>query len=75
MQMILEKIRAIIAEKLEIDKSSISANSTFEELNADSLYVVEIIMAIEEEFEIEIDDTEGLKRVSDLAAFVEERLI
>jgi len=73
--MILEKIQGIIAEKLEIDKNSITAASTFDELNADSLYVVEIIMAIEEEFEIEIDDTEGLKRVGDLAAFVEERLL
>ena len=50
------KIIDLIAEQLNIDKKSISENSTLSELGADSLDRVEIIMKLEEEFSIEIND-------------------
>jgi acyl carrier protein len=49
----------IIAEKLNIDKSTISGSATLEQLGADSLDMVEIIMKLEEQFDIEIDDEEA----------------
>jgi len=50
-----EKIRKIIAESLSVDEDSITMDTTFvDDLGADSLDVFEIIMAVEEEFEIEI---------------------
>ena len=50
-----EKIRKIIAESLSIDEDTITMDTTFvDDLGADSLDVFEIIMAVEEEFEIEI---------------------
>ena len=50
-----EKIRKIIAESLSVDEESITLDTTFvDDLGADSLDVFEIIMAVEEEFEIEI---------------------
>ena len=62
-----EKMQGIIAEVLDIDKSKITLESTFEELGADSLGVLQIIMGIEDTFEIKIPDeaTEKIVTVSD----------
>ncbi len=63
-----EKIRAIIADVLSIDENQITPESTFiDDLGADSLDVFQIIMGIEEEFDIEIPNeaAEKIKTVSD----------
>lgn len=54
-----EKVVAIIAEKLKIDKKSITEESTLADLGADSLDLVEIIMKLEEQFGIEINDADA----------------
>nr|YP_010536783.1 acyl carrier protein [Helicotheca tamesis]YP_010536850.1 acyl carrier protein [Helicotheca tamesis]UYC30570.1 acyl carrier protein [Helicotheca tamesis]UYC30637.1 acyl carrier protein [Helicotheca tamesis] len=52
-----EKLKSIISDQLGVDSNKIKMKSTFiEDLGADSLDVVELVMALEEEFEIEIDD-------------------
>lgn len=52
-----EKLKSIISDQLGVDSDDIKMKSTFiEDLGADSLDVVELVMALEEEFEIEIDD-------------------
>lgn len=57
-----EKVREIIAEQLDTDYDSITLDTSFiNDLEADSLDVVELIMAIEEEFDIEIPDEEAEK--------------
>ena len=61
----LEKIKAIIAEVLNIDADSITADTTFvDDLGADSLDIFQIIMGIEEAFDIEIPTEEAEKIVS-----------
>ena len=70
--MVYEKICEIIAEKMDIDASDISMDSTFENLKIDSLDMVEIVMDIEEEFDISIEEAENLKTVADLVNFIEE---
>ena len=61
----LEKIKAIIAEVLNIDVETITADTTFvDDLGADSLDIFQIIMGIEEEFDIEIPTEEAEKIVS-----------
>ena len=63
-----EKIKKIIAESLNVDEDSITMDTTFvDDLGADSLDVFEIIMAVEEEFEIEIanEDAETIVTVGD----------
>ena len=62
-----EKMQGIIAEVLDNYKSKITLESTFEELGADSLDVLQIIMGIEDTFEIKIPDeaTEKIVTVSD----------
>ena len=61
----LEKMKEIIAEQLSVDADSITEASSFkDDLGADSLDVFQIIMGIEEEFDIEIDQEEAEKIVS-----------
>ena len=64
----LEKIKAIIAEVLNIDADSITADTTFvDDLGADSLDIFQIIMGIEEEYDIELENeaVEQIHRVGD----------
>lgn len=70
-----EKIQEIIAEKLSIDIEEITLESSFlEDLNADSLDIVELIMALEDELEMEIpdEDVEGFKTVGDVVNYVKQ---
>ena len=69
--MIYEKIAGIISEKMDIDVEEISMDSSFESLKIDSLDMVEIVMDIEEEFDISIEEAENLKTVSDLVEFIQ----
>jgi acyl carrier protein len=56
------KVKKIIVEQLGVDEADISTESSFiEDLGADSLDIVELIMALEEEFEIEIPDSDAEK--------------
>lgn len=60
-----EKIREIVSEQLGIDESTIKLDTVFvDDLGADSLDVVELIMALEEAFDMEIPDTEAEKIVT-----------
>ena len=73
--MTLDKIKAIIAEQLGVDESEVKPEThLMKDLEADSLDAVEIIMAIEDEFAIEIPDEEAEKfqTVKDLVKYVEE---
>ena len=58
-----------------IDKKTITANSTFQDLGADSLDLLEIIMRLEEQFGIEIndEDAEKMNKMQDVVAYINER--
>ena len=61
-QEILEKVRSIVAEQLSVDAAEVKPESNFQnDLGADSLDTVELVMALEEEFETEIPDEEAEK--------------
>lgn len=69
----LEKMREIIAEQLNVDINKIQANSNFkEDLNADSLDLFELIMSLEDEFSVEIpsEDLEKLIIVQDVCDYL-----
>ena len=76
--MVFEKISAIIADKLGLGLDQIKMESSFEDLGADSLDIVELIMASEEEFGIMVSDEEAEKAntvgdvVNYIATLVEE---
>lgn len=70
-----ERLRHIISEQLGVDESQVTPNASFEEdLNADSLDLVELIMSLEEEFHIEIseEDAEKIRTVGDATEYVRE---
>ena len=67
------KVKTIIAEQLGVAEGEIKINSSFiEDLGADSLDIVELVMAMEEEFEVEIpdDEAEKIKTVQDAVTFI-----
>ncbi len=71
-----EKLKAIVIEQLSVGEEEVVNEASFlDDLGADSLDVVELIMAIEEEYGIEIpdDDAEKLQSVQDAINYVEER--
>lgn len=71
-----EKLQEIIAEKLSVEVSEIKLESSFsEDLGADSLDLFEVVMGIEEEFEISIDneDLDRIKTVQDAMNYIEEK--
>lgn len=73
--MVFEKLKKIIAEQLEVEESEITLESSFQDdLDADSLDVVELIMAIEDEFDLEIPDEEAEKisKVKDAVSYIEK---
>ncbi|MFL0249886.1 acyl carrier protein [Clostridium neuense] len=71
--MIFEKVKGIIAEQLGLEKDEITMDSSFvDDLGADSLDIVELIMALEEEFDIEIpdEDAEKVSLVKDVVEYI-----
>lgn len=73
--MVFDSVKKIIEEQLGVDESEIRLNSAFvEDLGADSLDVVELIMAFESEFDIEIpdEDVEGIETVDDAVNYIKE---
>ena len=69
-----KKIREIVAEQLGIDAETITLETTFNDLDADSLDVVEVIMALEDEFGIQIPDevAEKIKNIGAVVDYVSE---
>ncbi|WP_312648649.1 acyl carrier protein [Aminipila sp.] len=75
--MTFDKIKEIIIEQLSVDESQVNLEThLMKDLEADSLDAVEIIMAIEDEFDIEVpdEDAEKFQCVGDIVKYVEEKL-
>ncbi len=73
--MIFEKVKSIIAQQLDIDPETITYESSItDDLGADSLDVVDIVMSFEDEFGVEIPDdaVETIHTVSDIVKFIED---
>lgn len=71
----LDKIKEIVVEQLGVDADQVTPEANFvDDLGADSLDTVELIMAFEEEFDIEIPDTDAgkIKTVQDVMDYIEE---
>jgi acyl carrier protein len=73
---ILEKVKAVVVEKLGVEPEQVTPEARFiEDLNADSLDIVELVMGLEDEFGLEISDeeAEGIRTVGDAVKFIEEK--
>ncbi|HGI5147978.1 TPA: acyl carrier protein [Streptococcus agalactiae] len=71
---VFEKVQEIIVEELGKDAEEVTLNTTFDDLDADSLDVFQVISEIEDTFDIQIETEEGLNTVGDLVAYVEEKV-
>jgi acyl carrier protein len=72
---VYERVRGIVAERLGVDEDKVTPDAEFiGDLNADSLDLVEVIMALEQEFDTEINDqeAENIRTVGDAVSYVEE---
>ena len=76
MALVLEKVRTLVAEQFDVDEEDIGADTTFEELGADSFDIAELVAALEEEFDIELpaETAERIATVGDAAAAVRRNL-
>lgn len=74
--MVLDKVKEIVANQMRIAVDDVHDTTSFRDLESDSLDVVEVIMAVESEFNIILPDevVETFKNVSDLAKYIEEQL-
>jgi acyl carrier protein len=71
-----DRVKKIVAEQLEVAIDSLTLETTFEEIDADSLDIVELVMALEEEFDLEISDQEieNIKSVGDVVSYIESKV-
>jgi acyl carrier protein len=70
-----DRVRSIVAERLGVDDDKVTMDAEFiGDLNADSLDLVEVIMAMEQEFNLEIkdEDAENIRTVSDAVQYIQE---
>jgi len=65
-----EKIKNMIAEKMDMDPEDITEDTSFEDMQIDSLDLVEIIMDLEDEFDISIETDEEIKTVGALVDYI-----
>ena len=75
--MVFEKVKEILAEQLDADPDEMTMDTTIaEELDADSLDVVELLMSIEDEFDVEIPDEEieNLKTIGDVVEYIQNNM-
>lgn len=75
--MILEKVKEILSDQFNIEENSIDMDTSFsDDLNADSLDLVELIMGLEDEFGLEIgdDEVESIKTVGDAVEYIKSSL-
>ncbi|HJB25619.1 MAG TPA: acyl carrier protein [Firmicutes bacterium] len=75
--MVFEKVRDILCEQLDVDEEKVTmeANIT-DDLGADSLDIVDLVMSLEEEFDVEVPDeeVENIKTVGDIVKFIESHV-
>ena len=72
--MVLEKVKAILTEQFDVEEDKITADTDLQEdLGADSLDVVDLLMSIEDEFDVEVPDEEieNIKTVGALVSYIE----
>jgi acyl carrier protein len=70
--MLFEEIRAVICEQLGIEEDEVKFETTFEELGADSLDLFQIVIELEEKYNVQIEEVENLKTIQDAVEYVEK---
>lgn len=69
--MIFEKVKEILMKELNLSGEEVTMEASFEALGIDSLDLVGLVMQLEEEFDINMEETEGMKTVEDVVRYIE----
>lgn len=75
--MVFEKVKGIILDQLDVEEDAVTMEaSIIDDLGADSLDVVDLVMSLEEEFDVEIPDeeVENIKTVGDIVKYIEDQI-
>ena len=74
--MVLEKVKAIIAEEFDVEEDAVTTETRLEELGADTLVVVELMMTLEEEFDMEIpeENADHFDTVGDVVGYIKKNM-
>jgi len=72
--MLFEEIKKVIESQLGIEEDEIKLETSFEDLGVDSLDLFQIIIELEEKFNIQVEDAESIKTVQDAVNYVEEKV-
>ena len=75
--MVFEEVKGILADQLDVEEEKVTMEASItEDLGADSLDVVDLVMSLEEEFDVEIpdDQVENIKTVGDIVKYIEEKV-
>ncbi len=74
--MIFDKVKSIIVDQLDVDEDKVTLNANIQDdLGADSLDIVDLVMSFEDEFDLEIpdDQVENIKTVGDVVKYIEDK--
>lgn len=75
--MVFEKVKEMLCEQLDVEEEKVTPEASIvDDLGADSLDVVDLVMSLEEEFDIEIpdEDVENMKTVGDIVKYIENKI-
>lgn len=74
MDKVFEKVKTIVIDQLGVEEGDITPETSFQDLNADSLDIVELVMAFEEEFNLDIADeeAENIRTIGDVMNYIKE---
>lgn len=72
--MVFEKIRSVVVDQLGVSEEEVTLETSFEELGVDSLDLFQIIIDLEEEFNIRIEDADNIKSIEDAVNYIEQRI-
>ena len=69
--MVFDRIKKVVCEQLGVSEEDVKLETTFEELGADSLDLFQVVIELEEEFDIQLEDAENMKSIQDAVTYVE----
>ena len=75
--MVFEKVKSILIDQLDVEEEKVTPEASIaDELGADSLDIVDLVMSLEEEFDLEIpdDQVENIKTVGDIVKYIEDNI-
>jgi acyl carrier protein len=72
--MTFEKVKEVIVEQLGVDEEEVELETSFEDLGVDSLDLFQIVIELEEAFNVRIEDAESIKTVEDAVKYIDSRI-